>query len=485
MDLRVQANNEVSDHIRLLRSAARGKLALLSLCVLVTAGLWATLQSGDNRALAIFTKYDAAVKALKEKWNIPDTSSVARFTDLRDQITVLTGDKSDLPSNTAKMLEFHSDLQSIQQAYYVDRRDSYVVAFKVPYLQEPISINGLTLADWWPFGIVALIAGALVFGLRERVNAIILSWFALRSSDASTGRGIIIRSDFRVGTLAKSASDSPAFVYHRPLTVQPESLLIYALVVATIYLSFSFEMLYNPATSHEMMSTLLDYAASIWFFSTFVVIILGRTRKKYSRTLEQFVGHPVRGQISEQVHKFVSRCKHMARRLVSARSWSKLKFVWAALLPLAALLCLALPWMDPNGVSGFRFLLSSPINPLGDELFTELRIQLTLAVLFVVLCLFSGIVRRRAPLGRLAPWLIKATRILGGTTLVLGGNLVFHFVLLDIAADEIGLFSTIKTSSRSWPIQRSSLIWTDPSDGFWLFLLLCIFLYIDAKPRSS
>jgi hypothetical protein len=72
----------------------------------------------------------------------------------------------------------------------------------LPYLAEPISIDALTLADPWPFVIVALGSAILVFQFREHTNAIILSWMALRATNPSAHQLLNVRPNCRTAALA-------------------------------------------------------------------------------------------------------------------------------------------------------------------------------------------------------------------------------------------------------------------------------------------
>jgi hypothetical protein len=260
--------------------------------------------------------------------------------------------------------------------------------------------------------------------------------------------------------------------------IQPESLLVYALIGATMYLSFSLGVLDNPANSYEMESTLLDYVALIWFSLAALSALVWFTRKRYAETLEQYVGMPVRGRISQRLHRVAANLKGTFGNVLERHQW--LRKVSEGLFAVAALACLYLPWMDPQRMRGYRFFLPTAPDSLSDDLYFELQVQLFFATLFVVLSLidwFVTTVLSRPKFGLLS----KVRRFLGIGTVVLLGNLVFHILMLQMLAMEEGWLLPWNSLARPHPIKNSLLIWTEPAYGFWLFLTLCLILVMVGK----
>jgi hypothetical protein len=186
--------SDASDHVRLLRKAARTKLALLGLLLLVTWGLWTTLQAGDQKASTVDATYDVRLVGLKKKWNISTSSPIGYESETIDIIQALVAEKVDL----RQMVEFEQELDALRGEYYNELGNAYSVHFKPPYLEESITVNGLGLADWWPFVFTVTLAAVLILSMRERVNAIMIAWMSQKTKDGAAKEDLIIRSDFRV-----------------------------------------------------------------------------------------------------------------------------------------------------------------------------------------------------------------------------------------------------------------------------------------------
>jgi hypothetical protein len=475
-----ELSRNVDEHVKLLRSASRGKLFFLSLAVVVTWGLWGTLQAGDQRMPSIQVKYDGNLADLKKKWKIPADSPIGYGSNLFDVFNALAQERNPLSRDIPKETQFIDELNELRQKYNDERGLAYLVRLKMPYLVEPVEVSGLTLADWWPFALASILGAAIVLGMRERVNAIVLTSLADKEKSLTTSQSVIIRSDFHTGTLVEVHSSKQRYlVFRRPTMVHPESLVIYALVGTTVYLSFSFESSYNAAATHEMSSVLVDYLAAVWFFLIALVTLLLATRRDYIKGLERFIGVRVRGRTGHFLQRLSGVFNRVTERARLKHTWlGSVYWLWNPVLAILGLACLTLPWMIQGRVRGYRFLLSQASQGIDPDLLWEFRVQLTIAVTFVCLCLLESLGLRRAN-ARLSKITSKSAFGLGMITLVLGGNLAFHFAMLEIAA-ESGVFFWKQNSGvfPAYPIKESSLISADPAYGFWAFLLICLALTI-------
>jgi hypothetical protein len=482
MDADVLSNREVTEHVKLLRRAASTRLILLGFLVVATWGLWAALQAGDQRTAPVDKIYGERLAELKNKWSIPADSPFGLNSDDIEVTNLLVKEKNDRFKNVLQIVQFESELDALRNEYYADLERAYIIHVKIPYLQESVEVNGVTLADWWPFGLIAIGAAALVLGMRERINAIVVAWAAYNRKENPGKSDLIIQSDFLIGTLSKGRRSGEQYlVYRKPVTLQPESLILFALIGATAYMSLSFGFFQNPANSHEMES-MLDYSGAIWFCLVSLGILVWLTRKRYAERLEQFTGIPIRGRINESLHRIISSDR--LRKLESIRWLRKLASMSEALFAVAALLCLCFPWMNPKGIAGYRFFLSDSPAPLDSDLYFELQVQLYIAILFIVLCLVDWIASTRLH----EKWyglLPRARRILGFATAVLLGNVIFHFILLQTAvmaqSEQFLLLLPVNLLARPHPVKNSSLAWTEPSYGFWLFLIFCLALVMVGK----
>ncbi len=458
---------------------------MLGLWAVVTWGLWTTLQGADEKAAGITNAYETRLDELRKKWDVPANIIVVYSMECYEIFKEIADLK--LETDNSKIMSICGELDPLRGEYYTALEPAYIVRIKVPYLQDPIAINALTLADWWPFGLMAVVASAIILSMRERINAVIVAWISYNRKNDLVTQDLIIHSDFLVGTLTEDlASGSPCMLYRKPPMIQPESLLVYALIAATIYLSFSFGLLVNPASSYEMESTLTDYVALIWYSLVGLGTLVWFTRKRYAESLESFMGVPVRGRFSQRVHRAASNLRSKAEWVMGHfRFLGRATSMAEGLFAIAALMCLYLPWMNPQHVRGYRFFLSVVPGPLDEDLYLGLRVQLFFVTLFIILCLTNWLVTMVLSRPK-STVLEKIRRFFGLSAAMLLGNLVFHVLMLQLLADEQGWLLPWNRFARPHPVKNSSMIWTEPSYGFWLFLILCLMLVVlEKKPRKD
>jgi hypothetical protein len=489
MDANTFSDRDAVEHIKLLRKASRTRLILLGLWVVLTWGLWAALQAGDQRTLPVDETYDGRLVELKKKWNILPEISFGLSSDDSEVMAAILKENINRFKNIMEGVRFDQELDATRNEYYAELERAYIVHIKVPYLQENVEVNGLTLADWWPFGLIAIVAGAWVLSMRERTNAIVVAWISYNQKERPIKKDLVIQSDFLVGTVSEGSSpDEKYLVYRKPVMVQPESLILYALIGATIYMSLTFGFFQNPANSHEMES-MFDYSGAIWFCIVALGILVWLTRKRYVERLEKYTKIRIRGRMSEGLERVAGgRWRRAQGALDSNRWFRKVSPMADSLFAVAALLCLYFPWMSPNRVPGYRFFLSNAPAPLDADLYFELQVQLYIAILFIILCLVDWLTRTKLQ----AKWygnLSRVRRILGFLTAVLLGNLVFHFTMLQVTvmaqSERAWLLPPVNFLARPHPVKNSYLVWTDPSYGFWVFLILCLILVWTGKQTSG
>jgi len=472
------SDREAEEHTRLLRKASRTRLTILGIFAVLTWGLWAMLQAGDQRASAISDPFNKRLLDLRKKWDIPDRLIIAYSMDCTDLLNELAYLK--LTTDPTTTFGFCNELSPLRDEYFAALEPAYIVHVKMPYLQDPIEINGLSIADWWPFGLIAVVASAIVLKWREWVNAVIVAWISFNRNETSDRKDLVIHSDFLVGTLTKSSVNRHDMVYRKRWMIQPESLLVYTLIGITIYLSFSFGFFQNPANSYEMESVLFDYVAGIWFFLVLLGCLVWSTRKHYADSLLQHTGFAIHGVLTERFESVARFLKRKIRWILTRRKWMlRVSSLYETLFAIAALICLYFPWMSPNQIRGYRFFLPDAPNNMDSDLYLELQIQLYVAISFVILSLIASFVRAHRP-GLGVRILRRLRRYTGILTIALLGNLVFHFLMLQMLAMEEAEHSLLilpwNPIARPHPVKNSILIWMDPAYGFWLFLILCLLL---------
>jgi hypothetical protein len=116
MDSETFSDHEAAEHIKLLRRARRIRLVVLAVFVVVTWGLWTTLQAGDQKAAAITAQYDKRLIDLRTKWGIPSDVIIVYSMDTFDIINILTHLKS--PPDPIKIVNFCVELEALRDEYF-------------------------------------------------------------------------------------------------------------------------------------------------------------------------------------------------------------------------------------------------------------------------------------------------------------------------------------------------------------------------------
>lgn len=509
---RLNKEHAVADHILLLRRASRGKVILLIIGAVMTWGLWTTLQAGSQKVPAVDDKYATKLKELKAKWQIPADSPLTyqtEFWDIIQYLTEISLYEKQVPwlYQPGKLRQFFDEFNDQQQQYEHDRAAAYAIELKVPYLESPVPVNALDFADIWPFVLISLLAAAAIFGMRERVNAVVLSYLSANPDERNSTEGISIRSDFRVGTLSNFEEHGhPRFFYRSPLVLGPERLLVCALAVGTLYAVLEMESSYNPVLYHDMGSVLFDFLGAVWIFLILMCACLWLTWKYYSACLQKRIGSPVWGRFIYSFARVRNNIRSLRDNLIQRRPWLRAVALRSeAAIAFMALASVALPWIEQGHTRGFHLLLSQTAGPaqqvpgyihpvsfyhIDPGVYSEFQFQLIVALAFVVIGVIMGLTpRREEEKNRWVRSVHKMQKVLGAATLLLGGNLLFHFVMLQDAASSMWFFPTVKVLLwQTDPIiatYTTSLIWSDPAIGFWIFLILCIILTALAfRPRS-
>lgn len=481
-----------SEYLKLLRSALRSKISLLALGLVLTWGLWATLQTGEEKLPSVADECTKRLVEFKSKWGLsPDVpiNFDSTMTDVFSHLGELK-DTDALKKTPGKWYQFYTELQAEGKSCDQQVTASYSVKIRVPYLVQPTSVDGLAIANLWPFVMIAIASAVFVFEMRERANALVLSWMAFGKPNAEQRELLRIRSDYRVGEMIERTFGNRKFLFYKsPLVIHPESLLTYALLGFTVYASISIAATHRIELSNEMRSVLFDYFSALWFFSAGMGYLVFRTRRYYHAQLESLVGRPVFGATRSrlfQPSRFFDEPFDPNRAPIDLRILSKLENVWkrrhvlpkwleGILLPVAALASLALPWMQPGSVRGYNFLLGR--SNLDDDLATELQYQLVLAIVFTLLCVVRTLTRCRISRQSfliLTEWV----RRFGWGVILLVGNLVFHLFVLLFLVDALQLGALSLAATKP-------LIRTDPGIGLRIFCMLIVLIVISLFEEST
>ncbi len=115
----------------------------------MTWSLWATLQGGDEKIPAIQEECSKLSKDLISKWGLPPDLPIRLNSTLGEVLLTLTDQRHPewQKVEPGKQIDFYLELQHEQKKCQQLTRAAYLVKVHVPYLLEPISIDGLSLGD--------------------------------------------------------------------------------------------------------------------------------------------------------------------------------------------------------------------------------------------------------------------------------------------------------------------------------------------------
>jgi hypothetical protein len=480
-----------TEYLRLYRKAARMKFVLLVLASLVNWALWTTIQAGNQKLPAIEDRIRTESINFIKKWGIDDTNTIQ--TDKRDPNNIYgLIPRVQMPFWTEhkpldKFAEFMNDQRNMESWFDQERLEAYRVPIRLPYLETSLGMNVLLAVDYWPFGLIAIIAVIIVIGMRERVNAQMLSWQSFLKPSSLDPAELLIKSDFRIGRLEElSEGDRKVLVYKRPFIIYPESALSFILWIGIAYSSFQMMSVYDPTHNHQVGDILTDYYAGVWFFTWVAIFFLWLTQRFYSEKLHEVFGKQSRARFTHSGLVLVDSVRCWMRRA----KWRLRAYrICDILIALAAISSLFLPWIIEGGTRGFRFLLEQNtvpyeygepghtirLFPIEPTIFNELRTQLQLAVGFITACLVCsciwGVLSER--------WRSYFSRFrlfVGTAVLLLAGNFVFHLLALDLQSQSYNGIPGVQFISPNVGTFSYSLMYLDPTYGLWIFISLCILL---------
>ncbi len=481
----------LAEYLRLYRKATRMKLVLLVLASLANWALWTTIQAGNQKLPAIEDKIKAEKINFIKKWGIDDTNTLRSNKNDPNDLSGLIP-LAQMPFWTEhtpldKFIEFTNDQSNMESWVYQERLEAYRVPIRLPYLETSLRMNVLLAVDYWPFGLITVLAVIIVIGMRERVNAVILSWYLFTKPSSLDPAGLLVKSDFRIGSLEESKEgDRKVLVYKRPFIIYPESTLSIILWIGIAYSSVQILGVYDPTRAHPVDDILGDYYAGIWLFGWIAIFFLWLTQRFYSGKVSEVLGRQSRARFSH----FGFVVADLVRRWMKSAKWGLLAYrIFDILAAFAAIGSLFLPWVIEDGTRGFRFLLERHTVPheyggpghtirlfqIEPTIFTELRFQLELAVAFIVACLVCACVWDEFS-GRWRKYVSRFRLYAGVAVLLLAGNLVFHIAALNLQSQSYGGTPTVQIASPNVATFDYSLMYLDPAYGLWIFICFCVLL---------
>jgi hypothetical protein len=426
------------------------------------------------------------------KFADPSQAELIDEVELRLYRLFLQGFPSDDPKESAGMEALKARSNEIQR-FMDERENAYNLEFGMAYVKNNVFVNALTVIDFWPLVLLCTFAGVIAITMRQRACEIMLSAMIQDSSKTEERAVQSASTGFLVGDL-KSASlgGERVAVYMRPLILLPEPLITTCLLIAILYFSIGLPETEMPSL-FELNSTVFGYHTFVILVGCFLAFVLLKTRAYYESKIRAATGTRVLSWAEFGIAKW----KQPIRSAVSKRTVDQIGVYFLSAVVLGSLF---LPWIGKWQLRGFQLLLpQKPISQKGSIIFykmdpwiiREMRIQLAVAIAFVVLMLVCVLARYRHKWRVLVD--VCYYSALGILALIV--NLVVYLALLDYNSQRAILNAVFTMflgpggSLTSMDTPRGiPLVMQYPMYGFFVFMVslagLCLWAILRRPSRA-
>ena len=482
-------------HVRiseLLWRTVKLRAVLLLVIISILAVVWSALLKGDKKAREIDLKY---CKQLIEQANsqtpaihldedqqcdpprMARNSVEAQRISTQSYLTVMQTLDLSKPSEKEsfdKLFKLYQSKNDMLAKYEEERADAYLFEIQLSseYSSSSVALNGQTAAKLLPFVIVVLFAIEIQLGFQQSLYRRALGSL-LGSTPLTSHRGQRLAEAQFFLHFARDETSS----FWDVMVVPPETLLIGILFLTAVVLFFAVLRTFIDSLLELTDSTIYNYPSGLLLFSFALGLLVLNARAQYGR---EFRGPTESAADTGGVD----------RGLVSR--------LWPFIFVVMGFSTLAMPWMETEGGSsvlrGFQFLTKQKlINQFGDVklytldpgIFFEVRIQVGIALLFLIVCALGSIRLHREPM-KVRMAFTAAQRILAAVVLFLSINYLIYMAILQWGtdlADNPFLFSFF-SQEKGMPMSVY-----DPSYGFWIFVGACWVLigvtFFGRRPRCD
>jgi hypothetical protein len=394
---------------------------------------------------------------------------------------------------TAKGLDVFSNIVAEYSDYAARRKAVFSMSIAPPYAGNPISVNALSIADVLPFCVLAVFALLLALGSQQKCYEKMLS-ATLREEKSASDRALgSSLAQLYAGTLRGAEHfEGTVLLYRRPITIRPETLVLGALLCASALVSLRILADYDPTSTHPTASIFFSYYFLLFCAATLLCGLVIETHSLYASLIAQRVGAPVRSARLFWLERIRQKIAHsLEYRTVAG---IQLNLALSAAAVLLGFAFLFLPWTQPRVLAGYQFLIpqkpvpglisGGPLHlpvfyPVDPRVFREIRYQMFVALLFLMISLAHAILASLKA-RRFGKPLLKVRVWLGYLVAFLAANYLFYMAVLqyesqtpDPRAVRDYLFNSDIVSPRGLP-----MILYDPAYGFWGFACCCAALVI-------
>ena len=472
------------------------RVSLLILAIVVLLVVWSSLVNGNEEAQKIDTKFceylvdnhNALQEKLTEEINKAHASKpgvpmsqplllssenqchvgssrnwieITRQSDEQLEGIPLAAPLSPVPDYVAKAND--EDKKAFAE-YDMQRHAAYRLQIQLSseYSGSTIIVNAMTIAKIIPFCVFLVAAVVFILGFqqsayRERLHTLFQN---KTGDDLAEARA---ETQFFVGSLHQNPSRLEKY-----LAVSPVDLAIGALGVALILLLTGIVSTFLLNLVQLTNSVISSYPFALYASLILLMGVLVITRKSYVQNAQPSAGR----QAAD------------SRRQPSESKWLTLT------LALVAGISLALPWAasslwgDGEFFRGFEFLLNQrptghlfnyTTYALSPTIFRDVRIQVTIAVVFLTVCASDALVGFR-PAKRLKEFLNHARGALAVCVSALSLYYLAYMAMLQY--ESVYWVPWLDQLAYQGPTNAKGnpMIFYDPAYGFWIFLVCCLML---------
>ena len=357
--------------------------------------------ASTGRTNPAVTAAAAQLQANQSVFKDPGSAELLDETEL--QIYALIIDKLGADADSQKARQVFILRENQLRDLMAERDNVYNLEFGFSNLKSTVVLNALVLIDSWPLVLLMCIALVVGIGLRQHATAVILSSLVEASTDQKAKAERLAATGFIVGSLTPHiARDEPILIYRRPLMLLPEPFITASLVGAILYFSLTIPGAEVPSRI-AMRSSLWGYHSLVLGLALILTFVLAKARSYYQQQIAAVAGMRVFTPLTLWLwEEFATpplavRTNRAGRRVL--------------LIPgILTLLSFLAPWVGNDKMKTYGYELFWRQRPLSGtsnlfykvdpSLFREMRIQVLLAVVFVIWAVATAIWSKRRGIQR-------------------------------------------------------------------------------------
>jgi hypothetical protein len=470
------------------------RLSLLVLAIVVLLVVWSSLLNGNQDAQRIDINFceslvdnhnvvqkklaEAVDKSLESRPDVPRSQPL--FLSAEDlchtgssrswiEITRNSDEMIPLEAPLTPSLDFITEAANAQKKSFADydnrRHDAYRLQIQLSseFSGSTIVVNALSVAKVVPFCVFIIVAIVSILGFQQSAYRRQLRILIQKKTGDDFSKAMA-ESQFFAAPLNRDPSRPEKY-----LGVSPLDLAMAALGVALVLLLVGIISSSLLSLKQLTDSIVISYPFALYASSVLLVGLIVVTRNLYIE---------------------LTQTEHERPKPSSAQGPSNESKPLTLAVGSIALASLALPWVVESGEDGdffrgFRFLLNQrPTGKLlnyttyafSPAIFRDVRIQVTIAVTFAVVCILD-VVFDPSSTKRISTLLHQSRRLLAAFVLLFSTYIIFYVAYLQYeSAYWVPWLDKIEWYQGPGSAKGLTMLAYDPGYGFLIFLICCLLL---------